>query len=534
MRKVFAVVFIAALALSCCKGKAPVVTADMQNELMILVTPPKAGLENLMIRDTASRRILVSLRELKKNRIFLLPPGTYDISAAGFSSEGILLDSDCGIAVQGRSFLVAPFSQIAFSDGTSFFGRNIYEGRSYYLSILDLDKQQPAAYKAEIDGKNIPLAARLTGNRVTSASRISFPIGKITVNVTVNGDPSKVEPREFSVLDNDTEGPVLDKSAKYYYRSSRITPPLSFFMTDASGIDITKTYLEINGVKYYSEEALRERGGYRLTMEVPQQVFEGRHTPINALLRMYDSDTTHGPSDQASREENIVINEQTGFSKTFNFTWNGKPLAYTRIRAYSGAKGITPEMTMRDYNAVTYFSDNGIFNTAKDGAITLENMHDNDDITFCFLKTGQRPNDTVYTKTVKINGKNPLALSVDNIPPKQFMVVLQVTGGMLQEWINMSENEVFYEAEFYYKADVENDTLDPASVINGGSGFNKISAKPWRDGDDKMRLTVELDDISAQTHFNYLCVINFDNGTRFIMRKTEGEISPQPITLYMQ
>ena len=536
MKRLLYIFLVMIVFVSCRMGKKQAyekLETDLRNKLIVTVVPPKAGLNNFLIQDSKSRRVLGNVRELARNWPLVMPPGDYTISAEGYNDTTLSLDSDCIIRVQGRGFLASLFSQVTFSDGTNFFGKNIIEGQGYILSILELDKQQPQAYSAEITGKGkINLAQKEVDGRIVSASRLVFQEGKITVSVTLNGDPSKIEPKEFFVLDNDTQAPVLDKIGKYFYRSTGTTQPLSFLMSDASGIDVTKTYLEINGNKYYPETAVRERGNsYRVSIAVPQLVFEEKHSPVNMVLHMTDNDTTHGPSDQASRDETIVINEQTGFAKAFNLTWNGNPLEYARVHVYSDASGVSPQMTMREYNALNFgsFIYNGLFDTLKNGAITVENLRDNDTITFFVMKTGQDAKDMVYAKTFRVNGDTPVPVEVDMPAKGEIRKVLQITDGAVDEWVGLRESLASFDAFFYYMEGVEDDTISPETVERGSKGFKKLPAESYRIGDNKIELTAYLDDISTQTHFNYWCLVSFENGVSFAMMSTATEKTPVPV-----
>jgi hypothetical protein len=236
MKKLSAVLVFVLLLGACTQEQKPVhqpVSVDMrkQSELMVPLIPPQNGLRNFLIRDNASRRIMANIAEVKQKRLVILPPGDYDFSAEGVRTATLPVDDDCSVTLVSSRFAAEPFSQITFYDGSNYYASRIIEGRSYWLTILNIENVQPSAYTAEITGKgNIPLAPGLSGNRVISAARIQpFTAGRYTVTGAVNGDVSKIEPQEFTVVDNDTEGPALNKSGKYYYRSSGLTKPFALY-----------------------------------------------------------------------------------------------------------------------------------------------------------------------------------------------------------------------------------------------------------------------------------------------------------------
>ena len=325
MKKLSVVLAFILLLGACTREQKPVyqpVSADMQkqSELMVLLVPPRNGLKNLLIQDKISRRIMTNMVEVKQKLLLILPPGDYDFSAEGVRTAVIPIDDDCSITIVSNRFAAEPFSQITFYDGSNYYASRIVEGRSYWLTILNIENLHPSAYTAEISCKgNIPLASGLSCNRVISSSRIPpFTVGKYTVTGAVNGDASKIEPKEFMVVDNDTEGPVLDKTARYYYRSSGSTMPFTFLLTDPSGIDVSKTWLEIGGVQYPPAQlTTATASGFRLSIQVPQSIFNGRSGNITAKLHMTDNDSHRGDSDKSSRDESIILEEETGFEKTF-------------------------------------------------------------------------------------------------------------------------------------------------------------------------------------------------------------------------
>jgi hypothetical protein len=544
MKKSSAVLAFVLLFGACTQEQKPVyqpVSVDMrkQSELMLLLIPPKNGLRNFLIQNNASRRIMANIAEVKQKRLIILPPGDYDFSAEGLRTATIFVDDDCSVTIVSNRFVAEPFSQITFYDGSNYYASRIVEGRAYWLTILNIENLQPSAYTMEITGKgNIPLASKLSGNRVISAAKISpFTAGKYTVTGTVNGDTSKIEPKEFTVVDNDTEGPVLDKSGRYYYRSSGVTKPFTFVLTDPSGIDINKTWLEIGGVQYPPTRLTTETASrFRFSIQVPQTVFNGRRGNITAKLHMTDNDSHRGESDKSSRDESLVLEEETGFEKTFTFLWNGRPLEEIGVQAYGEAKGIRAVMSKQDYTALdkSSFTNLGTESTGNRGVITFSNLHKNDTVTFIF--TGYT--DTVYSQTITIYNDSPKQDIAVTMPSKgQFETELRVADNAVDKWVRLFENDGKFEALFYYKIakdDKTAGTFDNRRVKDKSNGFTVVNAEPTHEGDDRMHISVNLRDMPIQSYFIFLITVRYEDGTEFVMYNTADEITPKPITIQLE
>lgn len=545
MKKLSVVLFFI-LLLGACTQRKPVhqpVSVDMrkQSELMVLLIPPQNGLKNFLIQDGASRRIMASIAEVKQKRLVILPPGDYDFSSEGVRITTLSIDDDCSVTIVSSRFVAEPFSQIAFYDGSNYYASRIVEGRSYWLTILNIENAQPSAYTAEITGKgNIALASRLSGSRVISAARISsFTAGKYTVTGAINGDASKIEPMEFTVVDNDTAGPVLDKSGGYYYRSSGVTRPFTFTLTDPSGIDIGKTWLEIGGVQYpVTQHTAETASRFRLSIQVPQTVFNGRRGNITAKLHMTDNDSHRGDSDKSSRDESIVLEEETGFEKTFTFMWNRRPLQEDEIevQAYAEARGIRAVMNRRDYTALdkSSFTNLGTgMSTGKPGEITFSNLHRDDTVTFVFAGH----TDTVYSQTLTIRDDSPQTIEVTMPSKGRFETELRVVDNAVDKWVELFEDGGKFEAVFYYKF-AKNDktagTFDNQQVKDNSNGFTSVNAEPTHEGEDRMHISVNLPDIPIQSYFIFLATVKYEDGTEFVMYNTADEITPKPIPIYLE
>jgi hypothetical protein len=544
MKKLSAVLAFILLLGACTQEQNPVyqlVSADMrkQSELMVLLIPPRNGLKNFLIQDNVSRRIMTNIAEVNQKRLLILPPGDYDFSAEGVRTATLPIDDDCGITIVSNRFVAEPFSQITFYDGSNYYASRIVEGRSYWLTILNIENVQPSAYTMEISGKgNIPLASRLSGNRVMSAARIPpFTAGRYTVTGAVNGDASKIELKEFTVVDNDTEGPVLDKSGKYYYRSGGVTRPFTFVLTDWSGIDINKTWLEIGGVQYPPTQLMAETASrFRLFIQVPQSIFNGRSGNIAAKLHMTDNDSHRGESDKSSRDESIVLEEETGFEKTFRFLWNGRPLEEIEVQAYAEASGIRDVMSKREYTALdkSSFTHLGTESTGNQGKIAFSNLHKGDNITFVF--TG--PTDTVYSQTFITNDDSPEENIAVTMPSKeQFETELRVAANAVNKWVELFENGGKFEALFYYRLAKNDRTIrnfNNREVKEKDNGFTPVNAEPTHEGDDRMHISVNLRDIPIQSYFIFLVTVKYEDGTEFVMYNTADEITPKPITIQLE
>jgi hypothetical protein len=543
MKTLSAVLAFILLLGACTQEQKPVyppVSVDMQkqSELMILLVPPQNGLINFLIQDNASRRIIANIAEVKQKRLVILPPGDYDFSAEGMSTATIPIDDDCSVTIVSNRFVAESFSQITFYDGSNYYASRIVEGRQYWLTVLNIENLQPSAYTMEITGKgNIPLASKLSGNRIISAAKIpSFTAGKYTVTGAVNGDASKIEPKEFTVVDNDIAGPVLNKSGKYYYRSSGVTKPLTFVLTDPSGIDIKKTWLEIGGVQYPPTQFTAETASrFRFSIQVPQLVFKGRSGNITAKLHMTDNDSHRGESDKSSRDESIVLEEETGFEKTFTFLWNGMPLEEIGVQAYGEAKGIRTVMSKQDYTALDKisFTNLGAESTGKRGIITFSNLHKNDNVTFVF--TGHT--DTIYSQTLAIHDDSPQTIAVTMPAKGQFETELRVADNAVDDWVQLFENSGKFESLFYYRLAKDDKTagsFDNRQVKDKSNGFTVVNAEPTHEGDDRMHISVNLRDIPIQSYFIFLVTVKYEDGMEFVMYNTADEITPKPITIHLE
>jgi hypothetical protein len=557
MKKLSAVLAFILLLGACTQEQKPVyqpVSVDMrkQSELMVLLVPPQNGLKNFLIQDNESRRIMANIAEVKQKRLVILPPGDYDFSAEGVRTATFPIDDDCSVTIVSNRFAAELFSQITFYDGSNYYASRIVEGRSYWLTILNIENAQPSAYTAEISGKgNIPLASRLSGNKVVSAARITpFTAGTYTVTGAVNGDPSKIEPKEFTVVDNDTTGPALDKSGKHYYRSSGVTKPFTFVLTDPSGIDISKTWLEIDGVQYPSAQLTAETASkFRVSIQVPQPVFNERSGNITAKLHMTDNDSHRGDSDKSSRDESIVLEEATRVKKTFTFLWNGRPLEEIEVQSYAGARGIRAEMSKRDYNALdkSSFTNLGTESTGNRGEITYPNLYLDDTVTFVF--TG--PADRVYSQAFTITDDSPEETIAVAMPPKgKFETELLVEANAADKWVRLLENEgkskdsSHFKAVFYYKifkndrGDRKADKIDNRQVEDKNNGFEPLPAEfvaATHIGDDRMLIEADLRDIPIQSYFRFLVTVEYYNeDTKFVMPNTADEITSKPITIRLE
>ncbi|MDR1219539.1 MAG: hypothetical protein LBK73_08015 [Treponema sp.] len=385
------------LCISCNKAQEANFTpasVNIKRYALVILAPPKEGFKNLVVSDSATKRIFANFAELTTRRIILLPQGDYEIKADGLEDAAASFDEDYNVSADKKEFSITPINPpyIAFRQGQNFYTKALVEGAGYYMSILNLDGFPANRFSAEISGwGNVPLDTKTADNRINSAGALSFLAGNYTAAAaTANGQQKTLD---FTVVDNDTAGPTLvNKNSKaFLYRSSGKNTTLSFLISDPSGVDAKKTYLEVNGNRYTTDQARRESGGYRLDITVPLSEFSGKHDEILATLRMYDNDTDHGASDQSYRDERIGLREETGFDKTFAMKWSGGPVQYATVQCYSEAGGAVKEaMTFFEFSAYVQANEERLITIEEkryvslgaDGSVTLRNMHENDNILF--------------------------------------------------------------------------------------------------------------------------------------------------------
>jgi hypothetical protein len=307
-------------------------------------------------------------------------------------------------------------------------------------------------------------------------------------------------------------------------------------LTDPSGIDINKTWLEISGVPYPPAQLTAETAsGFRLSIQVPQPVFNGRSGNITAKLHMTDNDSHRGDSDKSSRDESIVLEEETGFEKAFTFLWNGRRLEEIEVHAYAEARGIRSVMNKKDYNALdkSSFTNLGTESTGNLGEITFSNLHKEDTVTFVF--TGHT--DTVYSQTFVIKDDSPEETIAVTMPSKgRFETELLVAANAVDKWVQLFENRGKFEAFFYYRIFKDDKTrnFNNLQVKDKSNGFTVVNAEPTHDGDDRMYISVNLRDMPIQSYFRFLVTVRYEDGTEFVMYNAADEITPKPITIQLE
>jgi hypothetical protein len=181
----------------------------VSGECVAVLVPPKAGIKNLRIKNSATGKIVFNSPELTRNRMIVLPGGDYEFSAAGIKNAAIKLGDDCKITSDGKTFtqsaLKAP-PAVAFYNGQTWnIGSPIREDAAYYLTILDLDSLDTPvpAYTMKVSGKglnlDIPLAATRKNNRIISETTHAFKQGNYKVTVSVNGNSKQIPEFNFTV-----------------------------------------------------------------------------------------------------------------------------------------------------------------------------------------------------------------------------------------------------------------------------------------------------------------------------------------------
>jgi hypothetical protein len=185
------------------------VQPKIENEFFGIIVPPKDGYKNLLVRD-ADGRVVLSLPQLNRKRIIILPKGSYEFSAANTNNAVLDLMDDCRIIIANRTFKAEPIlppPAIAFRSGNAWDLTEITQDGSYHLTILDLDDLglSPGAYKAAISKGGVVLYRDISfsgkeNNRVLSDQTFSFSeFGVYNVSVTVSGSTNKIKPSAFTV-----------------------------------------------------------------------------------------------------------------------------------------------------------------------------------------------------------------------------------------------------------------------------------------------------------------------------------------------
>jgi hypothetical protein len=181
----------------------------VNNECVVVIVPPRAGIKNLTLINTTTGRIVFNLPELIRNRIIMIPKGDYEFSAMGIKKEVFKFGDDCKITSDGKTFTQSALKvppAIAFYNGQIWNMESpIREDAAYYLTILDLDNLDMlvSAYTMKITGNglnlNIPLDAVRKNNRVISEKTYAFKQGNYKVTVSVNGNSKQIPDFSFTV-----------------------------------------------------------------------------------------------------------------------------------------------------------------------------------------------------------------------------------------------------------------------------------------------------------------------------------------------
>ncbi|MDR2447083.1 MAG: hypothetical protein LBD58_07330 [Treponema sp.] len=508
-------------------------SVNLKQYALVILVPPKEGFKNLVVSDSAAKRIFANFAELTMNRIILLPRGDYELKADGLEDAAASFDEDYKVSANRDEFSITPINppDIAFRQGQNLYTKTLVEGNNYYLSILNLDGFPANAFSAEISGRgNISLDTKTVNNRISSARALSFLAGNYTAMAAAGGRQKTLG---FTVIDNDTAGPALvNKNSKaFLYRSSGKNTTLSFLISDPSGVDAKKTYLEVNGNPYTTDQNVRrEAGGYRLVITVPLSEFSEKHDDIQATLRMYDNDTDRGEKDQAYREEKIVLREETGFDKTFAMMWSGGHVQYATVQCYASESGgaVKEEMTFSEFSDYVQANEDRLITIEEkryvslgaDGSVTLRNIHENDSILFFIYRYGAKPQDPVYAKTVTVNGQGAQTVVLNNMPSKGSVVGIEarVSVADVPSWQTMHDIRVV----FYYKTGEPDTTTRKQAVLSADSGFKSTFPRFSREGDDSILLFVDLSDVCQASNFNYLISIDGD-GEKYEMIKVADE-----------
>jgi hypothetical protein len=209
----FLAVTLFAVLVFCCSrdpyAYSPAVPA-IAGEVNGIIVPPRNGLKNLTITETAKGRIVFNAPSLTKNQIFMLPRGNYEIRADGMNMAALVLDADCKITVSGNLFKLAVLTEppkIAFRSGQRWdIGPTITENYAYNLTILDLDNLDVPAgdYSATITGSGINITTDFNlvkeNDRIVSEKIHSFKRGNYTVKILVKGQAGVIPDYRFTVI----------------------------------------------------------------------------------------------------------------------------------------------------------------------------------------------------------------------------------------------------------------------------------------------------------------------------------------------
>jgi hypothetical protein len=517
------------------------VSADLSGFSLCLLTPPRNGSTNIVIRDNKTQKIVFNLAELKQNRVILLEFGEYGISADGITEETFTIAEDCKINFMltgGGTIELSTIEPppIAFRRGSQWNISTLTEGTSYFLSIFNSEGKDAKDFSANIKGpggydKDIPLSTKTENNRILSANSIVLNAGQYTAAATVNGNTSIIPPVTFTVRDNDTAGPILINKDNFKYRSSIRDSSISLLMSDDSGIDGGKTYIEIGNNRYRpaGNPVKENANAYRLDFNIPLREFEGKHYPVSVVCTMVDNDRNRGDADQSSRKETITMTEDPGYTQRFSLLWNNKPLQYASIQYFIFDGYVQSRMTRDQYNTFRnnnsryLLNGNNILNTAETGQITINGLHDRDQILFA---VGVNLNE-VYTKKITVY-RNNSAVSVyftgGDIPAKKLdrFNIYALDRTTLDSLSRADQLNIY----LYYQPGADRE-IPRSTFLNGKpervllTGFTNLIAR----GDSTIEISgVELP-LSKVTNANYLIEIEAGNSGKFVTNNSILESS---------
>jgi hypothetical protein len=528
------------------------VSADLSRVSLSLLTPPGNGCTNIIIRDNKTKQVVLNLAELKQNRIAILEFGEYSISADGIPENICTITEDCKINFMltgGGSVEVSTIEPppIAFRRGNQWNISTLTEGASYFLSIFNSEGKDAKVFSANIKGPggydmDIPLSTKTENNRILSANSVALNVGQYTATASVNGDASIIPTVPFTVRDNDTAGPVLVNKGNFKYSSSLRDTSISLLMSDDSGIDGSKTFIEIGGSRYRpAGNPVKENANeYRLDFTIPLREFEGKHYAVSAVCTMVDNDRNRGDVDQAVRRETITITEYLGYTQRFALLWNNRPIQYARIQYFVFDGYAQPRMTKDQYNTFrnnnsrNLLSGNSILTTAETGHVTINGLHDRDQVLFAIGVNL----DEVYTKKITVYQNNRV-LSVyftgSDIPPKK----LDRFNLYAIDRITIDGLRTATQLDIYLYYQPGSDREVPRNIFLNGrpekvllTGFTNLVAR----GESTIEISsVELP-ISKVTNANYLIEIDAGSSGRFVTNNSilESSLEIAGPTIYKQ
>jgi len=192
-------------------------SANFNNEIMVLLkysSTPRGGFVNMSITNADSGRVVFSRSNVNQNRIVVLEKGRYIFKAENANTSAALnLQEDCKVEYANNAFAASsltPPQAVRFRSGNNDYFSSLVDGEQYYLAILDIDdlngsRYEPGDYVVRISGISAPIPMKTVreNNYIVSERAYSFRFldsSSISVNVSVNGDTTRIPARRFNII----------------------------------------------------------------------------------------------------------------------------------------------------------------------------------------------------------------------------------------------------------------------------------------------------------------------------------------------